>query len=71
MLPHGWPVHPRFTHALSGSHVMMAATEIENNLRFLHESLTGDAAKQDQASSVVTDLSRICIQETTDKEIGR
>lgn len=49
---------------------MMAATELEDNLRFLHESLTGDAAKQDQASLVVTDLSRICIQEITDKEIG-
>ena len=55
MLPPGWSMHPRFTHALSGSHVMMAAIELENNLRFLHESLTGDAAKQDKAPSVVTD----------------
>ncbi|KAL4240201.1 hypothetical protein ACF0H5_000995 [Mactra antiquata] len=47
----------------------MAADLLERSLRHLHESLGNDIAKKNQAIAVVSDLSQICSQEVTDKEI--
>lgn len=48
----------------------MADSLLEEHLRFLHESLTGDASKKEQAIAIVSDLNQICIQELTEKDIG-
>lgn len=49
----------------------MAASLLEDNLRFLHECLAGDASKKEQAISIVSDLNQICIQEITEKDLGK
>lgn len=49
----------------------MAASLLEDNLRSLNECLTtADNSSKEQADSIVADISQICINESTDKDIG-
>lgn len=62
------------THFYSGSvcqQQAMAASLLEDNLRSLNECLTNaDNSSKEQADSIVADISQICINESTDKDIG-
>lgn len=50
---------------------MMAASLLEDNLRSLNDCLTeSENTTKEQADSIVTDISQICINESTDKDIG-
>ncbi|XP_061175418.1 DNA-dependent protein kinase catalytic subunit-like [Saccostrea echinata] len=48
----------------------MAASLLDDNLRSLHECLTAaNSASKEQADGIVADISQICINESTDKDI--
>ena len=48
----------------------MASSSLEENLRALHNSLSGSLSQKENAIGLVTDLNQICVQELTDKDIG-
>ena len=48
----------------------MAASLLEDNLRSLHNCLSGDAAQKEQSIAIIADLNQICIQELSEKDIG-
>jgi hypothetical protein len=49
----------------------MAASLLEDNLRSLSDCLKeSESTTKEQADSIVTDISQICINESTDKDIG-
>ena len=49
----------------------MAASLLEDNLRSLHDCLGGDAAQKEQSIAIIADLNQICVQELTEKDIGK
>ena len=62
------PAYLLFGHVTSPA---MAASLLEDNLRFLQLCLTGDAAQKEQSIAIIADLNQICVQEITDKDIGK
>lgn len=70
-MQHQFPVFYSFYSGSVCQQQAMAASLLEDNLRSLTECLTtADNSSKEQADSIVADISQICINESTDKDIG-
>lgn len=70
-MQHQIPVFHSFYSGSVCQQQAMAASLLEDNLRSLNECLTtADNSSKEQADSIVADISQICINESTDKDIG-
>lgn len=70
-MQHQFPVFHSFYSGSVCQQQTMAASLLEDNLRSLNECLTtADNSSKEQADSIVADISQICINESTDKDIG-